>query len=148
MLLHGEGFNGKSILFNLIERFLGKENVSGLTLRRLINEDRFDVAGLYNKMANVDADISVDLVSSNTGTIKKLTGNDLHWAEKKYVNAWPFRNHAKLFFSCNRLPENYDDTDAFYRRIIIIAFTHQFLGEKDDPHIIDKLCMRKNFPTY
>ncbi len=65
LLLHGAGFNGKSILLNLIEAFLGKMNVSGETLDRLLHE-RFAVAQLYNKMANGDADISADVVFDGT----------------------------------------------------------------------------------
>ena len=69
LLLHGAGFNGKSILLNLIEAFLGKMNVSGETLDRLLHE-RFAVAQLYNKMANGDADISADVVFDNTGVLE------------------------------------------------------------------------------
>ena len=138
MLLVGKGFNGKSILLDLIERFFGKENKSGETLDRLLNE-RFSIANLFNKMVNVDADVSADVIFKNTGILKKLTGNDLHAAEHKFKRPFYFRNHAKLYFSCNKIPETDDDTDAFFRRIFIINFTQQFFGEKDDPHLIDKI---------
>ena len=36
-------------------------------------------------------------------------------------------------------------TDAFFRRLIIINFTQQFLAERDDPHILDKLCTEEEF---
>jgi P4 family phage/plasmid primase-like protien len=144
LILNGTGQNGKSILIQLIERFLGEANVSGETLDRLLHE-RFAVAQLYQKLVNVDADVSAQVVLDNTGIIKKLTGNDLHAAEIKYRKPWPFRNYAKLIFSCNKIPETEDLTDAFFRRLIIINFTHQFWGEKDDPHIIDKLCTEEEF---
>ena len=143
-MLHGAGFNGKSILLQLIERFLGKDNVSGETLDRLLHRD-FAIANIYQKMVNVDADVSADLVFDNTGIIKKLTGNDLHTGEFKFKAPFKFRNYAKLIFSCNKLPENKDHTDAFFRRIFIISFTQQFFGEKDDPHIIDKICTEEEF---
>jgi phage/plasmid-associated DNA primase len=76
-LFHGAGLNGKTILLNLIERFFGKHNVSGETLDRLLHE-RFAVANLFQKMVNVDADVSPDVIFNNTGILKKLTGNDLH----------------------------------------------------------------------
>lgn len=129
MLLVGKGFNGKSVLLDLIERFFGKENKSGETLHRLLTE-RFSVANLFNKMVNIDADVSADVVFNNTGIIKKLTGNDLHAGEHKFKQPFYFRNYAKLFFSCNRIPETDDDTDAFFRRIFIINFTQQFFGER------------------
>lgn len=144
LILNGTGQNGKSILIQLVERFLGKENVSGETLDRLLHE-RFAIAQLYQKLANVDADVSAKVVFDNTGIIKKLTGNDLHTGELKYKKPWPFRNFAKLIFSCNKIPETEDLTDAFFRRLIIINFTQQFWGEKDDPHIIDKICTEHEF---
>lgn len=93
-------------------------------------------------MANVDADVSYDTIFNNTGVLRKLTGNDLHIGEYKYKKPFKFRNHAKLIFSCNKIPETEDDTDAFYRRILQINFTQQFFGEKDDPNLIDKLTMQ------
>lgn len=124
----------KILLLTLIERFLGRDNENE-TLQRLLKE-RFSVANLFQKMANVDAD---DTIFNNTGVLKKLTGNDLHMGEYKYKKPFKFRNYAKLFFSCNKIPETEDDTDAFYRRILQINFTQQFFGEKEDPNLIDKI---------
>jgi P4 family phage/plasmid primase-like protien len=144
LILNGTGQNGKSILIQLVERFLGEANVSGETLDRLLHE-RFAIAQLYEKLVNVDADVSAKVVLDNTGIIKKLTGNDLHTGELKYKKPWPFRNYAKLIFSCNKIPETEDLTDAFFRRLIIINFTQQFWGERDDPHIIEKICTKEEF---
>ena len=71
--------------------------------------------------------------------LKKLTGNDLHIGEYKYKKPFKFRNYPKLIFSCNKIPETEDDTDAFYQRILQINFTQQFFGDKADPNLIDKL---------
>jgi P4 family phage/plasmid primase-like protien len=147
MLFNGTGLNGKSILLTLIERFFGKDNVSGETLDRLLHE-RFAVANLFQKMVNVDADVSADVIFNNTGIIKKLTGNDLHAGEFKYKKPFAFRNYAKLIFSCNKIPDTEDYTDAFFRRILIINFTQQFFGKKEDPDLIDKLCTETSFQVY
>jgi phage/plasmid-associated DNA primase len=90
-------------------------------------------------MANVDADVSADVIMNNTGILKKLTGNDLHTGEYKYKRPFKFTNYAKLFFSCNKIPETEDDTDAFFRRLIIISLKTQFFGEKEDFDLIQKL---------
>jgi putative DNA primase/helicase len=129
MLFNGAGQNGKSTFLNLIERFLGSENVSGESLERLLTQ-RFAPANLYQKMVNVDADLSGDILSRHTGKLKKLTGNDEFPAEFKYKAPFKFRNYAKLIFSCNIIPETTDTTDAFFRRLIIINFTQQFLVTK------------------
>ena len=144
LLLDGYGQNGKSVFLNLIERFLGKDNTSSESLERLLNE-RFAAANLYQKLANIDADVSGDILIKNTGKLKKLTGNDEYPGEFKYKTPFKFRNYAKLIFSCNEIPETDDTTDAFFRRLIIVNFTQQFLAEKDYPHIIDKLCTEEEF---
>jgi P4 family phage/plasmid primase-like protien len=140
LLLNGGGFNGKSLLFNLIARLLGLDNVAGESLQRLIDlNNRFSVAGLYNKLANFDADISEETVFKNTGTIKKLTGNDYITGEFKFKTPFKFKSHAKLFFSVNKIPKTYDESDAFYRRIILMNLRQQFLGDKVDIHLYKKL---------
>jgi putative DNA primase/helicase len=144
VLLNGSGFNGKSILLDLLDRFLGTANVSGETLDRLLHE-RFAIGNLYQKMINLDADVSADVILDNTGIIKKLTGNDVHTGEFKYLKPFRFTNYAKLFFSCNLIPDTQDRTDAFLRRIIIINFIQQFFGEKEDPYMINKISTDEEF---
>jgi putative DNA primase/helicase len=144
LLCVGYGHNGKSVLLNLIERFLGKQNTSSESLERLLNK-QFAIAMLYQKLANIDADVSGDILIKNTGIIKKLTGNDESPGEFKFKTPFKFRNFAKLIFSCNEIPQTTDMTDAFFRRLIIINFTQQFLAERDDPHILDKLCTEEEF---
>lgn len=59
--------------------------------------------------------------------------------ENKFKNPFKFKNNAKLFFSVNKIPETYDDSDAFYRRIILINLKQQYLGDKVDIHLYKKL---------
>ena len=56
MMLCGDGANGKSTILGLLAAFLGIENVSSSTLQRLETE-KFAVAGLFGKLANICADI-------------------------------------------------------------------------------------------
>ena len=142
MLFNGAGQNGKSTLLNLIEKFFGSENVSGESLERLLTRN-FAPANLYQKMINVDADLSGDILLRNTGKLKKLTGNDEYPAEFKNKTPFKFRNYAKLIFSCNAIPQIEDRTDAFFRRLIIINFTQQFFGSKEDINLFDKLTTRE-----
>jgi putative DNA primase/helicase len=94
-------------------------------------------------MVNVDADLSGDILSRHTGKLKKLTGNDEFPAEFKFRPPFMFRNYAKLIFSCNEIPQTDDTTDAFFRRLIIINFTTQFFGDKEDIHLLEKLTTKE-----
>jgi P4 family phage/plasmid primase-like protien len=133
MLFNGEGQNGKSTLLYFIEKFLGKQNVSSESLQRIL-ERNFSSAQLYGKLANIDADLS-DEALSNTGLLKKLTGGDRLTVEHKHKPLFDFTNYAKLIFSANKMPENADRTTAFYRRLIIINFIRQFLGDDNNPNL-------------
>ena len=137
VLFNGAGQNGKSTLINAITAMLGKHNVAGESLHRLL-ENRFSSAKLCNKLANLDADLSGDILK-NTGILKKLTGNDLVPAENKFQTPFSFYNHAKLIFSCNEMPLTEDTTDAFFRRLIIINFNKQFFGLAEDRNLLQKL---------
>jgi len=135
-MLVGEGENGKSTLIRLLERFLGPYNVSHVTLQAL-SENRFAVSELYGKLANTFADLP-SAALKDTGVFKILTGEDSIEAERKFKNPFKFVNYAKLIFSCNKLPEAYDDTHAFFRRWIIINFPNNFEG-RADKNLIEKI---------
>lgn len=138
MMLVGEGQNGKSTLLNLFVKFLGEDNVSHASLQSLCN-NRFASADLHQKLANIHADIPQQALKY-TGMFKQLTGNDRIRSERKHQDSFRFRNHAKLFFSTNKVPETSDDTLAFFERWIIISCNNTFLpGQNRDPHILDKI---------
>jgi len=137
LALVGEGANGKSTFLALVKEFLGRENVSGKGLVDL-EINRFAKASLFGKLSNLYADLS-DETLQRTGTFKMLTGGDVIEAEKKFKDSFTFVNYAKLLFSCNKLPQVYDNTDAFFRRWIIIVFPKVFRGANCDPNILEKL---------
>lgn len=137
LMLVGGGSNGKSTWLALIRTFLGPQNVSGRGLHEL-EENRFAKADLFGKYANCCADLP-DRALERTGTFKMLTGGDILTAEKKFQHSFNFVNYAKLLFSANKVPEAMDDTDAFFRRWIIITFPNVFNGDACDPYKLDKL---------
>jgi len=137
-LLIGEGSNGKSTLLNLLTKFLGRENVSSISLQDL-DTNRFAIAEFYGKLANIYADLT-DRALNHTGKFKMLTGGDIISAERKFKGQFLFDNHAKLIFSCNKVPESRDDTTAFYRRWIMINFPHKFEGENKNPNILEEIA--------
>jgi P4 family phage/plasmid primase-like protien len=124
----GDGSNGKSTLLELLTTFLGKENISTREID-VLSSNRFAVADLYGKYANIAADLPYKPLQY-TGTFKMLTGGDMLTAEFKFKQGFPFKNYAKLIFSANKLPETNDDTDAFFRRWLLPVFPNIFSGRK------------------
>jgi len=140
-MLIGEGRNGKSTYLKLLRAFLGTENCAGMELQE-IEEGRFALAELYNKRVNIFGDLSSKALS-RTGRFKSLTGGDLIQAEKKFKDSFSYLPFAKLIFSCNQLPRSPDDTDAFYRRWLMIDFPNRFDDENADKNLIDKLTTKE-----
>ncbi len=133
----GGGANGKSTFLKVLMEMLGKDNYASVSLQDL-EMRRFSSSNLFGKLANVYADLT-DKALYSTGTFKMLTGGDSIIAEQKFKNSFTFFNHAKLLFSCNKLPEVRDDTPAFFRRWVILVFPNTFEGDKADPNLFLKL---------
>jgi P4 family phage/plasmid primase-like protien len=131
VILTGEGENGKSVFLDLLSYLLGEANVSNVALQDL-EENRFKVAQLYGKLANVFADLDARGLQSSS-MFKTLTTGDPIDAERKHCDPFRFRSYAKLLFSANRIPPSRDRTHAFYRRWLIIPFTRTFNGEGGNP---------------
>ena len=140
LLLVGGGRNGKGVTLNLITAFLGKENCSSETLQNICY-NRFSTANLYCKLANISADLPSNPIKY-TGTFKMVVGGDTVPNERKCVTAFPYSPYAKNLFSANHVPPiaNSEDCDAFYARWLILEYKKQFLGEKADKHLIEKLA--------
>jgi len=136
-MLTGDGGNGKSTMINLLQTFLGLDNVCTKSLQELIY-NRFAAAQLYGKHANLFADLS-DKALNQTGPFKMLSAGDSLDGEKKFKDAFTFKNYAKLIYSANKLPEVTDTTNAFFRRWIIINFPYTFDDLSADKNMLDKL---------
>ena len=136
-MLVGPGDNGKSTFLNLLTSLLGRENVSNQTLQSLV-ENRFSTVTLDHKLANIASDIG-DRSLFHTEQFKALTGGDRITAEHKFRDPYQFQNRSILMFSCNSLPESYDDSDAFHKRWVIVQFENVFAGDQKDPKLLEKL---------
>ena len=140
-IFQGSGANGKSTLLRLMEAFIGKENVSNVNLYDLVSKT-FSKAELYNKLANIAPDIGTDELK-RTGIFKALTGGDTITAERKNQHPFQFNNHAKMIYSCNQLPTSPDNSDAFFRRFVILQFKQVFDDANADKNIIQKLTTQE-----
>jgi len=132
IVFYGNGANGKSVLLYAIKAFLGKENISGIPLQSL-GENRFASVRLFQKLANIDGDLSPQMLKDTT-CFKRATGEDSVSGEKKNQDGFDFDNYAKFFFAANKLPRSTDDTDAFFRRWLIVPFERTFKETERDPN--------------
>ena len=131
VLLDGGGANGKSTWLNMVIQFLGKPNTSAVSLHKL-EADRFAVARLVGKLANICADLPSEHLKS-TSVFKALTGNDSVSAEYKFCGSFDYEPFARLVFSANHPPQSQDGSHAFFRRWLVIPFARTFEPDEQIP---------------
>ena len=124
VILLGEGSNGKSVYLMAVTNLIGRSNVAAVSLHRL-ESDRFSVARLVGKLANVCPDLPSEALKS-TSSFKALTGGDVMLAERKFQESFEFEPFARPVFSANHPPRSADASAAFFRRWIVVPFNRTF----------------------
>ena len=130
----GGGMNGKSKFLDLLQKFVGKDNVCSTELDTLLFS-RFEVTRLHKKLVCLMGETNFNEMSK-TSILKKLTGGDVIGFEYKNKNPFEDHNYAKIIIATNNLPTTTDKTIGFYRRWCIIDFPNQFDEKKN---ILDEI---------
>lgn len=119
LVICGEGGTGKSTIINLIQKIVGKRNISNVAMSKL--QDNFQAIRMMGKLLNSCADLEIDALDDVT-MIKKLIGEDSISDSYKGKDIISFDNYAKLLFSTNELPlVRNEKTDGFYRRLLVLT---------------------------
>ena len=122
LYLVGEGSNGKGVLLLTLQAMLGEANVSSLEMAELF--DRFKVARLRGKLANVATDVETSQVLD--ARFKKIVAGEPQVAELKFRDAFEFRPYARMLFSANDFVPTKDRSHGFFRRFDVVRFTRIF----------------------
>lgn len=141
-MMVGGGSNGKSTILNMLKALLGNRNYSSIALEKVT--DRFSVAELENKLANIGDDID-NVIIKDTGTLKKLFSGDSLQVERKGERPFTLEPYAAHIYSANKIPRSFDKSDGFYRRWIVMPFKARFsINDPDyDPCVEDKVTEEK-----
>jgi len=129
IMLYGKGRNGKGQLLELMKRFVGFDNVAGVSLNRLVDENSFNISELHNRLINIGGDIDGSYLE-RVGMFQQLTGNDLISAKRKFKTDIKFTNYAKLIFACNNLPTPGQTSEGFWDRWMLLKFPFKFVHQE------------------
>lgn len=137
-ILIGSGSNGKSTVLELLEEFLGVRNYSSLPLEKVT--DRFNMAELENRLANIGDDID-NVAIKDSGTLKKMISGESITVERKGERPFKLSPYATHIYSANAIPRSFDKSDGFYRRWLFVPFNAKFTPEDPDydPLIYEKI---------
>jgi len=133
LFLVGEGANGKSVFLETLAAVL--DNVSHLELSELF--DRFKIAELEGKLANICTDVETSKVMD--ARFKKIVAGEPQSAERKFKKPFEFQPFAKILFSANEFIPTKDRTHGFYRRFDVLRFNRIFKSEEQKPELLQEL---------
>jgi putative DNA primase/helicase len=138
LLPYGGGANGKSVYFEVKNALLGKENISNFSLSDLlIPHNRALIA---YKLLNYGSEINA---STTKDIVKNLISGEPIQACLKYQNAFTMENYAKLAFNCNELPKDFDHSNAYFRRLLIIPFRVTIPEHEQDKTLANKIIEKE-----
>ncbi len=137
LLLYGNGANGKSVFFEIVYALLGCENnVSNFSLQSLTNEHGYYRAMLANKLVNYASEINGKL---ETSFFKLLVSGEPIEARLPHGRPMIITDYAKLIFNCNELPKDVEQTNAFFRRFLIVPFDVAIPENEQDKELSKKI---------
>ena len=137
LVICGAGGTGKSTVINLIQKIVGKPNISNVAMSNL--SEKFQAISMRGKLLNSCADLEIDALDDVT-TIKKLVGEDSMSDSYKGKNIISFDNYAKMLFSTNELPlVRNEKTEGFYRRLMVLTMNEK--PARRDPRLPARLEM-------
>ncbi len=138
LLSYGSGGNGKSVVFDVINALLGKENTANFSLSNLLEEH--NRALIAHKLFNYGSEINA---TRTRDEFKNLVSNEPIQARLKYGNSFQMENYAKLAFNCNELPKDFDPQHAYFRRLIIIPFRVTIPDDEQDKTLAKKIISKE-----
>jgi putative DNA primase/helicase len=136
-VLIGKGSNGKTVLIDVLTALHGGDHVGHRSLKDLM-ENRFAKADLEGKNLNITTE-TARWSNADTAALKEITTNNRQAVERKGVQAYDAVLWAKMWTSMNAFHDFNDDSDGMIRRLNLFDFPNQFEGDKEDPHLTEKL---------
>ena len=145
IFLIGPSNTGKSVILRFIQKLVGDENVSNISLDNFAN--RFNVAEMAGKCLNISGEVPSGVLPGKALDIfKNITGGDKIEIEKKGCQPYSAKINAKLLFAGNTLPvfSNVDGTDSLVERLHIILFDKQVEESERDKDLENKLWEQRD----
>lgn len=142
-VLQGVPNSGKSLLSDLMRSFFPADKVSAQDVHDL--GKKFHMGELKDRALNISPDLSAEVLdNASVSNIKKLTGNDMVAADRKYASFQQYQFEGKLILATNYPLLTKAQDEAFVQRIVTIPFLFAVSPERRDPHLLDKLKQERD----
>lgn len=138
LILVGEGQNGKSTFINILRQLVGRNNYSTVNVKSF--SDSNSVYGMVNKLLNVCEEESYDSLRDSTAFKNIVSGGETT-IKQLYKEKYTAKIMCKVVVGCNAIPPTNDQSNATYRRLLIVPFDAVFSAENGnlDKNIVSKV---------
>lgn len=126
----GGGSNGKTTLFETLERLMSRSSIYSERISTL-EKNRFALGSMMGKSLFVDDDVS-EGTKLPDGLLKKLSERKLITGEKKFKDTFEYVSSVAVLLLCNNNPLCDDLSYGTRRRVKIIPFSRKFEGNDKD----------------
>lgn len=145
LVLNGPGDTGKSKVISVLVKLLGEENSQSIQIQKL--GERFALGHIFKSRLIYYGDLPSNKIEDNSLTILKvLTGGDPLSIEPKNIDPFSIKYRGAIMYACNLLPILTGDLGKHvFERFMIIPCDNPIPKEKQNPMIMDKLLMDKEY---
>ena len=143
LIILGRGGEGKSRIGVVLRALLGNAMVNGSISK--LETNRFAPADLENRLVMVDDDLKLEALPQTNVLKTIITADTPLDLERKGKQSHQGILYARIIgFGNGALHALYDQTDAFYRRQIILKAKERPADRVDDPYLGEKLCRERD----
>lgn len=139
-LFHGAGSNGKTMMMNILQSFIGGDAVLSCDIEQLdLKRDRFALEDLPGKLLILDDDVDQSTVLP-AGTLKKISENKaINTPIKNVSGSYRFTSIATPIMLANHMPKSRDVSHGLLRRAMVIPFKQRFDDSNRDDTLQDRI---------
>lgn len=138
LFIMGKGGEGKSIISGIMNKILHRNAVNARF--HAIQTNRFLIASMENKLAFIDDDMNLEAIKDTSIFKTLVTAQTPLEVERKGRDFFTIIPYAKfLCLSNGNIESQYDQSDAFYRRLLLIHTIPKDENRKDDVLLLHKL---------
>lgn len=140
-IYHGEGNNGKSVLLDTVSWIMGDyaaEAPPELLIARKHAQHPTEIADLAGRRLVVASETETG-AELRIETLKRLTGNARLKGRLIRQDFFEFDRTHKMVLVTNNRPEITEDSEAVWRRVLLVPFDVVIPPERRDPGLMDTL---------
>ena len=138
LFLEGQGSNGKTRFLEVVQALLGRENYRSVPLQDWA-KDQFALESTSGKLANFSMETAPG-ASLPSAELKSYISGDSRAFNVKHTSRREFEPTARLYVSWNKRPTVKDESEGFWRRMLLVPWRRQFKGPAKDAGLRAKLA--------